>query len=118
MILRFCLQVDFTIKFFFQEGNKKKSRKPELVNNPNPAPDSAAPESGLDLLLLLDITDEEALRRSEGRTVAPMKSVQYHQEYQPPPVGAETGLSGQEKVEPVQDENYEREQIQKRLLYF
>ena len=45
-----------------QENTKKKSKKPELVNNPHPAPDSAAPESGLDLLLLLDITDEEVIR--------------------------------------------------------
>ena len=46
-----------------------------------------------------------------------MKAVEYHQEYQPPPTGAETGLSGQEKVEPIQDENYEREQIQKRCFF-
>ncbi|XP_063721341.1 sperm flagellar protein 2-like isoform X3 [Symsagittifera roscoffensis] len=101
-----------------EEKSTKKPRKPELVNNPNPPPEAAAPESGIDLLLLLDITDDEALKRSEGRTVAPVKSIEYHQEYKPPPDGAATGLSGQEKVEAVKDDNYDREQIQKRLVGF
>ncbi|XP_078353910.1 sperm flagellar protein 2-like [Oculina patagonica] len=95
-----------------------KTKKSRLAPDPHPPPETPAPKSGIDLVLLFDLPDEVSLKRAEGRTYDPMSAEQYHQEYNPPVEGSYTGMNKQEKVVPVSDPSNDREQVQQRIVGF
>jgi adenylate kinase len=54
---------------------------------PSTGPDEtiSTPISAIDLVLTLDISDEEALKRAAGGLLDPITGETYHAEYNPPP---------------------------------
>lgn len=50
--------------------------------------------------------------------VAPLANREFHEQYNPPPVGAATGFNGQEQVFPTKDAANDMEQLQHRITQF
>ncbi|XP_028417674.1 sperm flagellar protein 2-like [Dendronephthya gigantea] len=97
---------------------KGKGKKSRIAPDPNPAVESPPPKSGIDIVVLFDVSDDVVLTRAEGRTYDPTNSEIFHQEFNPPVDGSYTGLGKQEKVRPVIDPSNDREQVQQRITGF
>ena len=50
--------------------------------------------------------------------VAPLANREFHEQFNPPPVGAATGFNGQEQVFPTKDAANDMEQLQHRITQF
>ena len=50
------------------KGKQLKSKKSVLAPDPRPSPVPADPASGLDVVVLFDISDDLCLKRAAGRT--------------------------------------------------
>ncbi|KAJ3039877.1 Sperm flagellar protein 2 [Rhizophlyctis rosea] len=50
-------------------------------------PTTPTPQSGIDAVILLDVSNEVAIKRARGRRVDTISGQKYHLEYHPPPVG-------------------------------
>ena len=94
--------------------------KAESIIAPNPKPDPPKPkhQSGIDLVIYMDLTNDTALKRSIGRYVGTMSKKFYQLANNPPPEGAHSGVNKEELVEVFKDEFNEMEQIQHRLTAF
>ncbi|KAI9355938.1 hypothetical protein DFJ73DRAFT_824011 [Zopfochytrium polystomum] len=71
--------------------------------------------SGIDVLALLDVENEVAIKRAAGRRVDPITGIEYHLEFNPPP----DNLPGiYDRLVPVTDEGNQIAQLQFQLASF
>ncbi|XP_072172673.1 sperm flagellar protein 2-like [Diadema setosum] len=98
--------------------SKNKLRQSRLAPDPNPPKDPPPPVSGIDVVVLLEVQDELAMRRAAGRSFAAQAEEEFHQEFKPPPEGSATGVGKQEKVQQVKDPAFDQEQVQHRITGF
>jgi adenylate kinase family enzyme len=96
----------------------KPTRESILASDPNPPPPKIKHRSAIDTVIYLDLTNEEALKRSVGRFFGTISHSLYHQQFKPPPEGSHTGLNRVEMIEPCQDTSNDMEQIQHRITTF
>ncbi|XP_057298976.1 sperm flagellar protein 2-like isoform X2 [Hydractinia symbiolongicarpus] len=96
----------------------KKGRKSRLAPDPYPPAEVKVPKSGIDVVVLFDVSDEVVLRRAEGRSYDPETGEEFHEEFNPPPEGCYTGLQSKNKVNSVVDTSNDKEQAQIRLTTF
>nr|CAB3266528.1 sperm flagellar protein 2-like [Phallusia mammillata] len=94
---------------------KKNSKKSSLVQDPKPAKSQPPAPGGLDVIIALDISDELVLKRSSGRTQTIETGELFHEEFRSPPHGSRTGIEKVEKVVPVVDPAFDKEQVQHRI---
>ena len=112
---------------------KKKGKSRLAPDQRAGAPAGTEAMSGLDVVVLFELSDELALRRSAGRTCESDSSCsadhcsefhcfasdsmqtneQFHEEFRPPPEGTVTGMAD-DKVLPVEDHSNDQEQIMHR----
>lgn len=102
-----------------KEGKGKlKAKKSTLAPDPRPPPTPADPASGLDVVILFDLSDSLCLKRAVGRSKAVQSDKEYQQEFNPPPEGSATGVGKTEKVIEVEDPAHDQDQIQHRITGF
>eukprot|EP01135_Chromosphaera_perkinsii_P000517 Nk52_evm11s106 gene=Nk52_evmTU11s106 len=109
-------------------GKTKAKKKGQLIkasDGSDEAKESGPLESGIDLVVLFELSDEEAIKRSVGRKFDPISKKNYHTEYNRPPEANENNVSPQDQPEgiyerlcPASDESNEGSQIQHRLAAF
>ncbi|CAF1170591.1 unnamed protein product [Rotaria sp. Silwood1] len=91
---------------------------PLLAPNPRPPPPPEPYKSIIDLVVLFHVTNDIIIRRAAGRSFAPLANREFHEQYNPPPIGAATGFNGQEQVFPTKDAANDMEQLQHRISQF
>uniref|UniRef100_A0A2C9KBG9 Calponin-homology (CH) domain-containing protein n=1 Tax=Biomphalaria glabrata TaxID=6526 RepID=A0A2C9KBG9_BIOGL len=101
-----------------ERSEQKLKSKSSLAPDPRPVPPPAEPPSGIDVVILFDLRDELCMKRAAGRSEQIQAGKVYHEEYNPPPDGSATGIGKVEKVTPVTDPGYDKEQIQTRITGF
>ncbi|CAG5136742.1 unnamed protein product, partial [Candidula unifasciata] len=97
----------------FQEIHKNS-----LVPYPQATQEPSTARSGIDVVILFDIRDELCLKRAAGRYEQVQAEKTFHEQFEPPPEGSATGGGKVEKVQPVSDPHYDKEQIQTRITGF
>ncbi len=105
----------------FDEDNQLPAKsKHESALAPNPKPEEAKPEhkSSIDLVLYLDISNENVLKRSVGRYCGSISQNLYHLQFSQPPEGSHTGVNKVETISQVKDPANDMEQIQHRITLF
>lgn len=104
-------------------GNKDAEKDKKKFSLISPPPDSkitenqgsAAIRSGLDLVVMLDVDNETAVKRATGRRFDPITNTTYHLEFNPPPVD-QPGIM--ERLVNLDDEALPQEQLQYQLSAF
>jgi hypothetical protein len=69
-------------------------------------------------VICFGITDNVAMQRAAGRKVNPQSGEEYHQELKQPPEGSVTGVGNVHVLVPVEDPNFDQQQLQNRLSHF
>lgn len=97
--------------------DKDKTPRRSLIAPSDLKTDTKTPVavSGVDIVVLLDIDNEVAVKRASGRRVDPITGISYHLEYNPPPENV-VGLF--ERLVPVEDEGNQSTQLQYQLAAF
>ncbi|CAF3645652.1 unnamed protein product [Rotaria sordida] len=100
------------------EEEHPKEFDPLLAPNPRPLPPPEPYKSIIDLVVLFHATNDIIIRRAAGRSFAPLANREFHEQYNPPPIGAATGFNGQEQVFSTKDAANDMEQLQHRITQF
>ena len=76
-----------------KDAAKEKKNKSLIARPPSQGHDVvAAPESIIDAILFLEVTNDMAIRRAVGRRVDPITGKIYHVEFNPPPADEPVGV--------------------------
>ncbi len=105
----------------FEEDNQEPAKpKHQSFLAPNPKPQESKPEhkSSIDLVIYLDITNDNVLKRSVGRYCGSISQNLYHLQFNQPPEGSHTGVNKMETIDQVKDPSNDMEQIQHRITLF
>nr|XP_039269921.1 sperm flagellar protein 2-like [Styela clava] len=97
---------------------KKLSKTSSLVSDPKPTPQAIIGTTALDVVLILDVSDEMVLKRALGRTYERKEDQMFHEEFSPAPLGSRTGIGNAEKVVSVEDKAFDKDQVQHRIMTF
>ncbi|KAI8620173.1 hypothetical protein BC830DRAFT_1100580 [Chytriomyces sp. MP71] len=93
------------------------AKKSSLIAPADQKMDSKVPPaiSGIDAVVMLDIDNETAVKRSTGRRLDPVTEIEYHLELNPPPMD-QPGIH--ERLVPVSDEGGQDTQLQYQIVIF
>lgn len=97
---------------------KRTSKTSTLVADPKPPSQVAVGTAALDVVLVLDVSDGIVLKRALGRTYERKEDQMFHEEFSPAPLGSITGIGKAEKVVPVEDAAFDKDQVQHRIINF
>ncbi|XP_065828319.1 sperm flagellar protein 2-like isoform X2 [Oscarella lobularis] len=100
------------------KGKFASKKKATLLPVKEVSESIVSPVSGIDVVILFDQSDEMSIKRSLGRKVNPQTGEEYHLELKEPPFGSVTGVQDAPLLVPVEDPNFDAQQVQNRLANF
>lgn len=98
------------------DPKNKKLKKSNLFLDPQPKPLPPEPNSGLDIIILLDLPDDVCLKRAAGRYELIETGERYHIHFNPPPLKDVSNKKTPQNVVPLKTEAFDEENAQSRLM--
>ncbi|CAI9735788.1 Hypothetical predicted protein [Octopus vulgaris] len=97
---------------------EKMQNVSQLLPNPHLDVPPAKKVSGLDVVILHNISDDLCLQRAAGQYISEKSKEHFHMLHNPPTFGQATGIAEREKVIPLISKSFDEENAQNRLMIF
>ncbi|XP_036365683.1 sperm flagellar protein 2-like isoform X1 [Octopus sinensis] len=97
---------------------EKMQNVSQLLPNPHLDVPPAKKVSGIDVVILHNISDDLCLQRAAGQYISEKSKEHFHMLHNPPTFGQATGIAEREKVIPLISKSFDEENAQNRLMIF